>query len=253
MPNFHGKNARFLMNGRELGDQVTGLEASITTDTAETTAFGANAKTYLAGPGDGSMSVQALFADGDASLSKRLADDLAANGVATATCLPGGTDYPVSIVEGNITNITYTSPISDVVRMTFDLTGQNAVQTPSGIQYRSLLTHGHLVFDDDLTASGNKGPVLDAGIFSLPHTGTVISVMHGLGYGPSCRIKLSSSTSSNFTSPTDHVHTVAGTFHNNPHARVDVFTGIERYIQVSWSNFVGGGNTNNLSVIIHRG
>ena len=252
MPNFHGKDARFLVDGRELGSQVTALEASITTDTAETTAFGDAAKKYLAGPGDGSMSVQALFADGDDSLSKRIADDLAADGVATATVMPGGTDYPVTIVEGNLTNITYTSPISDVVRMTFDLTGQNAVQTPSGISYRSLLTHGHLVFDDDLSASNQKGPVIDGGVISLPHTGSVISVMHGTGYGAQARIKLSSSAARNMSSPTDHVHTPAGTFHNSPHARVDVFTGIGRFIQVSWSN-LAAGNTNNLSVIIHRG
>lgn len=61
-PSFtHGKLAQFFMDIADLSPYLNSVDTSRSMDTAETSAFGTNAKTYIAGQADATLSVAGMF------------------------------------------------------------------------------------------------------------------------------------------------------------------------------------------------
>ena len=63
MPTFvHGKGTEVLLDEFDLSSYFNSVDASRTTDTAETTSFGSTSKSYIVGLSDGTLSLSGMFA-----------------------------------------------------------------------------------------------------------------------------------------------------------------------------------------------
>lgn len=149
----HGKKTVVLYNGANLTSYFNEATMNNSVETAETTAFGNDAKTYITGLRDGTISANGMF-DGvaggiDATLSSvigAVASDVitvcpegATAGTRTMSCAARETSYEIS------------SPVSDVVAANME------VQSDGGIDIGKLLDGLSAV-----SASGN-GSSLDNG------------------------------------------------------------------------------------------
>lgn len=113
----HGKNTAVLYNGANLSSYFNEATASQDVEVAETTAFGNDAKTYITGLEDGTLSAAGMF-DGvaggvDATLSAAIgseAADVITVGPEGATA--GKATYSAEVRE---TSYEISSPVGDVV------------------------------------------------------------------------------------------------------------------------------------------
>lgn len=123
----HGKNAALIHGRYDISPWVTDGTATATLDTSDTSHFGSNAKTYIAGQNDGTMSFSGLH-DGTLDaikdiMSKALLDQT--NGLAAVPVIlsPEGVKVGGTAIVGLAKQTTYsTNPVvSDVVKVSGDI------------------------------------------------------------------------------------------------------------------------------------
>lgn len=121
MPTFrHGKNTVVVSNQYLLSDYLNSLTHTNAVETPETTVFGANDRTYIAGHTDGSVSFEGLF-EGSASgvdeiLAAALGDDTPR--VLTLGNEGIGVGRRAVLVSSKEQNYEISSPLADVVAIT---------------------------------------------------------------------------------------------------------------------------------------
>lgn len=126
----HGKGARFSMDNAagtlvDYSDVVSDANINISIDTADTSHFGSNAKTYITGQNDATSSVTALFD------RARLGTIVAAfNGLLTGTIVsltvelgPEGTATGATKIsqEMIMTSLNIGASVADLVSVSFEL------------------------------------------------------------------------------------------------------------------------------------
>ena len=122
MPTFaHGKSTDFALDdtggtSRNLSNTLTDVGFPQTIDTAETTAFGASAKSYIVGLKDSTFSVSGLW---DATVDGYLAG----TEPASRSFIYG----PAGSGEAIMTNYSTSNPVGDVVTYSADLQVTGAV------------------------------------------------------------------------------------------------------------------------------
>ena len=115
----HGKDTKVYMDSTDLSSYLSSADPSRTVDVGETTTFGSSNKTYVAGEKDATVSFSGFF---DATADNIIQGLVGTNdkvaligfdGVdATDDCMFG---------KGVTTNYGISSPVGDVVAVTFDL------------------------------------------------------------------------------------------------------------------------------------
>lgn len=85
----HGSKARALFSGYDLSPYLTGVQTSGTNDVAEVTALSNEAKAYIAGLSDATMTLDGLLDPGDGRSEQRFLAAL--GGTVQATHFPAGT------------------------------------------------------------------------------------------------------------------------------------------------------------------
>ena len=173
----HGKDTKVFMDSTDLSSYLNSADPSRTVGVGETTTFGAtgNAKTYIAGSKDASVSFSGFF---DATADNIIQGLVGANdkvaligfdGVdATDDCMFG---------KGVTTNYGISSPVGDVVAVTFDLQAsgffsgsvlENATVTATGNgtarDNASSTSNGGGAFIIATSVSGTSTPTLTAKI-----------------------------------------------------------------------------------------
>ena len=124
----HGKNGRALVSSYDLSSYFNEMSSSQSIETAETTAFGNSAKTYITGLNDGTISFSGMF-DGSSDAVAEVFEDIIANGSTTVITLAqdGGLTQGNSCVMAQAKQTSYdiTTPVSDVVALSgeFQVTG----------------------------------------------------------------------------------------------------------------------------------
>jgi hypothetical protein len=142
----HGKGVEVLYGARKLTSFFNDVSVSRNLDTAETSAFGTSAKSYVTGMQDGTMSVSGMF-DGDANaVDDHLKTTIGADASDVVSILPEGTATGSSVFSAAVRQTSYevSSPIGDVVSVSLE------VQADGGVD-RSVVLNG----DAAVTASGN--------------------------------------------------------------------------------------------------
>lgn len=114
----HGKSAQVLHNEFDLSGYFNEISTKRDVETAETTAFGSSAKSYIVGLKDGTISLSGMF-DGSANaIDAEMTDVLGDNtgGVITIS-LTGVTTIGtrVTTATGKMTSYEVSSPVGDVV------------------------------------------------------------------------------------------------------------------------------------------
>jgi predicted secreted protein len=131
MPTFvHGKSTNFQLDDtsgtiRDISDTITSVDFPETLDTAETTAFGSSAKSYIVGLTDATISVSGIW---DATV-----DGYIAGGAepASRSFVFGPAGSTVSNVkytgEAIVTSFSISNPVGDVVTYSLDLQVTGAI------------------------------------------------------------------------------------------------------------------------------
>jgi hypothetical protein len=126
----HGKGAKFFIDDAsgsltEISDVVTEAKISISTDTADTSHFGSNSKTYIIGQNDATSSVTALFDRARLTMLTAAAAALQAGTITSLTVVlapeGNGTGAIKISQEMIITGLDISASVGDVVGASFDL------------------------------------------------------------------------------------------------------------------------------------
>ena len=131
MPTFkHGKNAYFALDGVSaslvnISDTLNEISLPREIETAETTSFGQNDKTYITGLGDATISLSGMF---DATVDTQVAGNIANLKSGSVASLsfeygPAGSASanPKFTGEALITSYEVSSPVGDVITYSLEL------------------------------------------------------------------------------------------------------------------------------------
>ena len=145
----HGKTSAVLYGGYDLSPFFNQVSASQAVETAETTAFGDNAKTYITGLRDGTMSLSGMFDGAVDAVDQVLASYI---GSETSTPVTYATVPTIGAVafscNAHETSYEVSSPVGDVVSASAE------VQATGGID-RSVL----LAVKTSVSATGTQAAV----------------------------------------------------------------------------------------------
>ena len=142
----HGKSAGIVHGVYDLTSYLNDASVSQDVETAETTAFGASAKTYITGLRDATISASGMF-DGaadaiDEVLTASIGSDTLAPMIVAQSGLTGA--ERAYILQSKTTSYDVSSPVGDVVSVSFDS------QADGGVDDAVLLTNLAAI-----TATGN--------------------------------------------------------------------------------------------------
>ena len=162
MPTFrHGKNTVVAINGFDATTWFNDATSTRTIDTAETTAFGSTAKTYIASMKDGTLSLKGMFDGTTGAVDEVFAGII---GAATDPVITVGLEgasigtgcHMVGAIE---TTYEVSSPVADLVKVSADFQADGGLDSgkilQSGTISTATTTLGTAV--DNTTSSTNGG------------------------------------------------------------------------------------------------
>ena len=140
MPFIHGKNAYIQLDNSagtlvDLSSISNEVSYSLSIDTAETSVFGSNAKQYITGQNDATISLSGLFDATSATVIEGTIDALIAGTLASASLVFGpegnGSGKKKYSCEVIVTSYEIGAPVGDVVSLTveFQRTGATTIGT----------------------------------------------------------------------------------------------------------------------------
>lgn len=118
MPFIHGKSAVILHNEYNLSAYFNDVSASRSVETAETTAFGNSAKTYITGLADGTLSLSGMFDGAANAIDQELTDVIGAAGDSVVSVSVSGVTTigtRMYSLGGKLTSYEISAPVGDVV------------------------------------------------------------------------------------------------------------------------------------------
>jgi hypothetical protein len=164
MPTFrHGKRTVVLMNGTDMSPYLNEATQTQSIETAETTTFADDDKTYITGLGDGTISTSGLF-DSTAGASNDVLSGAIGQEDNTFTVLPeGATKGARSVIaNGQLTSYDVTSPVADVVAISAEIQADGGLFT--GFALNGLTSTGTSA---SLTSVNTGGSSSGGGLFNL--------------------------------------------------------------------------------------
>lgn len=132
----HGKNASVLHGSTDLSSYLNSAQQQTSVATAETTAFGNSAKTYLAGLEDSTLSASGMFDGAASAVDEVLSASLGSDTLAPVLLAPSGIALGSRVILGQAKTTSYqvSSPVGDVVSVSYD------AQLDGGADYAVALT-----------------------------------------------------------------------------------------------------------------
>lgn len=126
MPTFiHGKNAQFVLGATNLSNTLNEISLPREIETAETTTFGSQDKTYITGLSDATVSISGMFDATADSAINTIITNLKSGSIASASFRygPAGSAGGSPKFEGDalITSYELSSPVGDVVTYSLEL------------------------------------------------------------------------------------------------------------------------------------
>lgn len=123
MPTFrHGKKTAVLLNGTDMSPFLNEATTTQEIETAETTTFSDDDKTYIVGLADGTISTSGMF-DSSAGASDAVLNGLIGQEDNTFTVLPEGNtagDRAI-LANGQLTSYEISSPVADVIAISAEV------------------------------------------------------------------------------------------------------------------------------------
>lgn len=181
MPTFrHGKSTVVLLNGTDMSPFLNEATSTQSIETAETTTFGGEDKTYIVGLADGTISTSGLF-DASANASDAVLQGTLAQEDNTFTVLPeGAANGRRSIIaNGQVTSYEVSTPVGDVVAISAEVQADGGLL--QGVALNGLLTvaASGVTTGIDNNASTSNGALFNLHVTENSRDGaTTIKVQH---------------------------------------------------------------------------
>ena len=182
MPTFrHGKKTAVLLNGTDMSPFLNEATTTTEIETAETTAFSDDDKTYIVGLSDGTISTSGMF-DSTAGASDEVLRGLIANDDNTFTVLPEGTvaGRRSVIANGQLTSYEVSSPVGDVIAISAEVQADGGLL--NGVALNGLTNTGSAsatTTEVDNGAATSNGGLYNLHVTANTHDGaTTIKVQH---------------------------------------------------------------------------
>jgi len=156
----HGRNTKVLVGNYDLSSYFNEASASQSVETGETTTYGRDAKTYVVGLADGTISMSGMF-DGDANaVDAVLSSYLGDSAGAVITVAPEGLTVGRRLKSASTLSTSYeiSSPVSDVVSVSAEAQVTGGIG--AGVSLRDLTaatTTGTGTAVDNTASSANGG------------------------------------------------------------------------------------------------
>jgi len=127
----HGKNAVVLHGIYDLSAYLNDGSVAASVETAETTAFGSSAKTYITGLEDGTISASGMFDGAAGAVDEILTASIGSDTNAPVSFFPALSTIGnrVALLQAKTTGYSVSSPVGDVVSVSYD------AQADGGIEY----------------------------------------------------------------------------------------------------------------------
>jgi len=176
MPTFvHGKGTKVLLDAYDLSGYFNSADVASSVETAETTAFGSSAKSYIVGLRDGTLSLSGLYSQDSGGSDDQLSTILgsATTPIVTVAFEAGTIGNRAIVARAHETNYSMSSPVADVVSVTadFNATAYNDGNVVLGIDTGVMLTTGNSIAFGSLgnLSSVDNGAATTAGAVANLH------------------------------------------------------------------------------------
>jgi hypothetical protein len=174
----HGKGTKIYIDEFDLSEYFQSADISSTLDTAETTGFGATAKTYIQGLADASISLAGMWS-ADTDGSDEELEALLANATSPILSIPTGAGViggGVWIAQANETSYNISTPVTDISAVAADFQcspNTTANLTLGAAAGKQLTTGGSIAYGAvGAQASVDNAAGTTAGGFALLHVPT---------------------------------------------------------------------------------
>lgn len=177
----HGKNTALLLNNIDASAYFNSVSTGYSADTAETTAFGQDAKTYIVGVSQGTMSASGMFEAGPDKIDNVLQDALGVNdGAVVTVCIDGATTgNTVRVLHGEISDYSLETPIADVVSASVDVTADDGIDNGIALSGLDAISATGTGTAQDNSSSTSNGGVATLHVTANAHSDTaVFKVQH---------------------------------------------------------------------------
>lgn len=218
----HGKSAALIHGAYNLSSFLNDATVGQDVETAETTAFGASAKSYIVGLKDAALSASGMF-DGDANAVDEVlaasigSDTLSPVLLAPASNTAGNRCY---ILQAKTTSYEVSSPVGDVVSVSYDAQADGGADDGVILVAANARTAtGNDTSVDNTTSTSNGGVAQLHVTANTMNNTTVFKVQH-------------SSDNSTFVDLVTFT-TVASTTKTSERSTVAAATTVNRYLRVS--------------------
>lgn len=236
MPTFrHGKNTRVFIDAYDFSTYFNDASNSTSVDTAETSAFGTDAKTYITGHSDGTISLSGMFEGTASTGTDQYFDSVLGTAtkqkviVANEGHILGGR---MVAMQADTTSYEVSSPIGDVVQASAEF------QADEGVGHGVLVSNGSAI-----TATGN-GTSVDNGAATTNGGVGYLSVPANTRNG---NITVKIQASADNSTFTDLVTFTVVTSTTTTSERIEVTGTVARYLRV---NYTVAGSTGNATPVV---
>jgi len=220
----HGKNTKIYVDEYDFSAYFNDASSSTSVDTAETSAFGTDAKTYIAGHTDGTISLGGMF-EGTASTGtdQHFASSLAGAEQLVILATEGhAVGRRAVMMKSENTSYETSSPIGDVVQASVEF------QADKGLGHGVILSSG-----SSLTATGN-GTGVDNGASSADGGYGYLSVPVNTRNG-NITVKVQHSADDSTYADLATFTVVSGTTLTSERVEVATGTTVNRYLRVNYT------------------
>jgi hypothetical protein len=238
MPTFrHGKNVNIFLDEYDFSTYFNDVTASTTIDTAETSAFGTTAKSYVVGHRDGTVSLSGMF-ESTASVGT---DQFFANALGSAAKVklivaPEGHSNGAGaiLLQADDTSYEVSSAIADIVQASAEFQSTDAVEHGRILSSGSAVTAtGNGTGVDNTASTANGG----AGFLSVP-----VNTRNG-----NITVKIQHSADNSTFADLITFTVVSGTTKTSERVEVASGTTVNRYLRV---NYTVAGSTGSATPVV---
>ena len=238
MPTFrHGKNINVFIDQYDFSTYFNDVSASTAVDTAETSAFGTSAKTYVVGHRDGTVSLGGMFE----STNSTGTDQYFASVLGSATkqkvivAVEGHSNGTGAIMlQADDTSYEVSSAIADIVQASAEF------QSTDAVEHGKILSSGSTV-----TATGN-GTAVDNGASTANGGAGYLSVPVNTRNG-NITVKIQHSADNSTFADLVTFTTVTSTSKTSERIEVASGTTVNRYLRV---NYTVAGSTGSATPVV---
>ena len=164
----HGKNITVLANDTNLSSFLNDASVTYNAETAETTAFGDSAKTYIIGLSDGTISLSGMYEGSATGFDTAITSALTSSNEVTTSIFYGtpAAGVRTSMAGGLINSYDISTPVGDVVSASLD------IQVDGGVTQGDALS---ALAEVSATTTGSE---VDRGAAASTTAGTCVAHLH---------------------------------------------------------------------------